>query len=495
MDILERGTPTAIKKKRFSNDRPTPNSKNPEKMRRELYALLSSDGKDAAPIMTTSAVGGYKQNRINFAQRKVRSWKWMSFNPGRKDSFTLNHWRRVQDEGKPYPFAEFGKTLQLPSITTAVYQEKLQCEDWTREESEYLLQLCNRFDLRFPVIVDRWDRTRFRARTIEDVKKRYYDIYNEFETNETKHANYDADHERKRKEQLVKLYNRTTDQVEEEQKLLEELRKIEMRKKEREKKTQDLQKLIIAADISNQKKLAESAVKSAAAAARGSIGRGRKKAPSAAKGSNDSKSTLASAATANTLIEAGIKFPEAKAVGASLRSQRMKLPSAVGQKKSKAIEQLLIELNVDLKPMPTEQICQQFNELRSDMVLLYELKLALGNTEFELQTLKHQYAALHPSRPLPDGLDEPTTPLSTAFVAKSKTASTPDTPLSTASSGLTPHNTTADSLQQTPPTGSESPRKGGISEVIDVGTTPGTPNRKRRAALEQGMLMKKLKKG
>ena len=37
-------------------------------------------------------------------------------------------------------------------------------------------------------------------------------------------------------------------QVEEEDKLIEELKKIELRKKEREKKTQDLQKLITAAD-------------------------------------------------------------------------------------------------------------------------------------------------------------------------------------------------------------------------------------------------------
>lgn len=37
-------------------------------------------------------------------------------------------------------------------------------------------------------------------------------------------------------------------QIEEEQMLLNELRKIDARKKEREKKTQDLQKLITAAD-------------------------------------------------------------------------------------------------------------------------------------------------------------------------------------------------------------------------------------------------------
>lgn len=52
----------------------------------------------------------------------------------------------------------------------------------------------------------------------------------------------------------------------------------------------------------------------------------------------------------------------------------------------------------ELNPMPTEEICTHFNELRSDMVLLYELKTALATCEFELQTLRHQYEALNPGK-------------------------------------------------------------------------------------------------
>lgn len=44
------------------------------------------------------------------------------------------------------------------------------------------------------------------------------------------------------------MFDRTSEQVEEEANLLQELRKIEARKKDRERKTQDLQKLITAAD-------------------------------------------------------------------------------------------------------------------------------------------------------------------------------------------------------------------------------------------------------
>lgn len=94
----------------------------------------------------------------------------------------------------------------------------------------------------------------------------------------------------------------------------------------------------------------------------------------------------------------------------------MKLPANVGQKKSKGIEQLLQEMGLgelfykyfssiyylflELNPIPTEEICQNFNELRSDMVLLMEIKSALSTCEYELQSLRHQYEALNPGKTL-----------------------------------------------------------------------------------------------
>lgn len=362
------------------------------KMKRELYALLSNDSrsKDCPPIMPTNAMpGGYKQNKVKLGQRKVRLWKWVKFNPGRKDGFFLYHWRRVAEEAKEYPFNKFNKDIPIPQYTFQEYQQKIQCDDWTKEESDYLLSLCKQFDLRFPVIHDRWDKIKYKNRTMEDLKRHYYDICNAMQPNELKQIAFDSEHEKKRKEQLIKLYNRSNEQIEEEQRLLEELKKIELRKKEREKKTQDLQKLITAADAPQLKKQ-ETVVKSAGPGRPG-IGRGRKKMSNVAKTPNETKGKFSFQLNQNNILEtAGIKFPETRTAGASLRSQRLKLPAAVGQKKAKAIEQLLNELNVDLRPVPTEEICQHFNELRSEMVLLYELKLALGNCDFELHSLKHQ---------------------------------------------------------------------------------------------------------
>ena len=65
---------------------------------------------------------------------------------------------------------------------------------------------------------------------------------------------FDLEHEQKRREQLEKLFNRTKEQVEEESYLIEELKKIEIRKKERERKQQDVNKLLTAVvEIENSK--------------------------------------------------------------------------------------------------------------------------------------------------------------------------------------------------------------------------------------------------
>jgi len=358
------------------------------KMKRELYALLSNDNKNGTPIMPTNGIpGGYKQKKVKLGSKKVRRWRWIKFNPGRKDAPFLNHWRRLNEEPKEYPFAKFYRKIPIPEYSFQEYQHKIQCEDWTKDESDHLISLCQQFDLRFPVIFDRWDKSKFKSRSMEELKRHYYDICNAMQPNELKQITFDSEHERKRKDQLFKLYNRTNDQVEEEQKLLEELRKIEQRKKEREKKTQDLQKLITAADTPQMIKKPETVVKVSAGPGRPGLGRGRKKMSSVVKTPSELKGQFSFQINQNNLETAGIKFPETKTVGATLRSQRFKLPSAVGQKKAKAIEQLLNELNVDLRPVPTEEICQHFNELRSEMVLLYELKTALSNYEYELQSI------------------------------------------------------------------------------------------------------------
>jgi DNA methyltransferase 1-associated protein 1 len=228
--------------------------------------------------------------------------------------------------------------------------------------------------------------------------------------------------------------------VEEEEMLKSELRRIEARKKEREKKTQDLQKLIAQADSSGAK-----------IEKKGGGGSHKKKTPS----SSNSAGRSPGKEVGSIDPSAGIKFPDVKAAGVTLRSQRMKLPPSVGQKKAKAIEQMLQEISVEPMPMPTEEICSEFNDLRSDMVLLYELKNALATCDIELQSLRAQYEALCPGKSLeiPDKLKPP----SVASILRGE-------------------------------------KTKNISDVIDVvGNSLTPPVRKRKAALEQSNVLKKIK--
>ena len=424
--------------------------KRPEGMARELYNLLCNDNKDAPPLIPSDTVmgkdKGYKQMKAKLGMRKVRPWKWMPFtNPARRDGLVLYHWRRVADEGKDYAFAKFNKKLEMPVFSDVEYNNHLTAEGWTRAETDHLLDLCGRFDLRFPIIHDRWDKSLYKTvRTIEDLKERYYGLCEKLETLHadpskagSKPFHYDADHERRRKEQLKRLYNRTPEEVEEEEMLRAELKKIEARKKEREKKTQDLQKLIAQADSTSKSPLMDKKALKKKIMANGS--NGPTKSP-----------------TKEQMDTGGIKFPDFKGSGVYLRSQRMKLPPSVGQKKTKAIEQLLDVAGVDPNPVPSESMCNEFNELRSDMVLLYELKAALATCEQELHALKARYETLNPGKTLE--IPEKLRPNNTAF--------------------------TSSSVKQTK----------SISDIIDVvGTGPTPPQRKRKAALEQSNVLKKIK--
>merc|ERR1711902_151656 len=160
----------------------------------------------------------------------------------------------------------------------------------------------------------------------------------------------------------------------------------------------------------------------------------------------------------------GIKWAEVKSSGVSLRSSRMKLPTSLGMKKSKAIENMCGELGLEAGPPCTEEILSEFNELRSEMVLLYELKNALTNSEFELSSLQHQYEALVPGKSLslPQQLMTSNTRLVDGAVA---------------------------AVNQEKEQGKKK-----LSDVIDAGNREGRQERKRKAALEQSNILKKIKK-
>ncbi|KIH62465.1 DNA methyltransferase 1-associated protein 1, partial [Ancylostoma duodenale] len=196
---------------------------------------------------------------------------------------------------------------------------------------------------------------------------------------------FDADHERRRKEQLNKQWNRTKEQLEEEEMLLAELKRIEVRKREREKKAQDLQKLINMAEAPASPSVSGACMSPALGKKKGTL---RQKAGSAAVATTTNLSF-----NPVDISVSAIRFPEFKSAGAHLRSQEMKLPTNIGQKKLKNIEVVLSKCKLvvaDMNPMGTEAIVAAYNEFRSQIVLLQELKSTLQTAEFELETLRNR---------------------------------------------------------------------------------------------------------
>uniref|UniRef100_A0A8C4R863 DNA methyltransferase 1-associated protein 1 n=1 Tax=Eptatretus burgeri TaxID=7764 RepID=A0A8C4R863_EPTBU len=385
----------------------TPTFKRPEGMHREVYALLYT--RDAPPLLPSDSTRGYRTAKARLGCRRVRPWHWVPFtNPARSDGALLHHWRRVCDENQPYPFARFNKTVDIPSYSEHEYQTLLQNESWSRAETDYLWDLCRQFDLRWIVIHDRYDTRRFGKRSLEDLKERYYMVSAKLARARGPGGErgplsvpFDADHERRRKEQLERLFSRTPEQVTEEENLLTELRRIEARRRERERATADLHKLMTAADGAAGN-AAGLRVSVGSAGSAGGVGSGQ-----AGGGSGERRTAKKKVPQRREHGDrggvpetTGIRFPDFKAAGVMLRSQRMRLPSSVGQKKVKVIEQVLTELGIDLIPMPTETIVTQFNELRSDLLLLYELRQAHATVEYDrhaLQLRRDSLAAhMHP---------------------------------------------------------------------------------------------------
>ncbi|KAK6538900.1 swr complex subunit [Orbilia ellipsospora] len=233
--------------------------KRPDGITRELFALL---GENAPPV---AVVEHRFKDKPKFLG-KVASWREQKFqNPARKDELELGHWVRqdpgaavttaadIPDEGTSgsagevvvgpkkqleYQFSKFNIKINILEYSDAEYDTVLKDDDWSRAETDYLFNLIQSYDLRWLVIADRYEFPG-KDRTMEDLKARYYSVCRnvmEMRTPVTMmsaeegalynamHYNKEQEVERKRIVHM-QLY-RTPAEVEHEQHLIAELRRI-----------------------------------------------------------------------------------------------------------------------------------------------------------------------------------------------------------------------------------------------------------------------------
>lgn len=245
---------------------------------RELYALLG----DNTPSLTfaqgsggvNSGSGGESQESGRFMPKfkkrpqKTQKWTFAPFrNPARQDSLILRHWlpeleqeqieqqyAQKKEQGKTEDFdLRAGETDDIPRIyrfsdqntdsgvyrySNDEYHQHLRDEDWTKEETDYLMDLCSAYDLRFVVITDRYEWAG-KERSMEDLKARYYAICrrlirsristDDMDARQQLVSTYSFDRTREveRKKHVARLFSRTPQQLAEEEALYVEARRLE----------------------------------------------------------------------------------------------------------------------------------------------------------------------------------------------------------------------------------------------------------------------------
>ncbi|KAF5233530.1 hypothetical protein FAUST_8113 [Fusarium austroamericanum] len=277
-DVLNLGDgtvgPRSSKKQKLAAPRP-----NLKGLAREVQNLGGDN-----PIAIVPEVTHFKKRRFT-SRKPAAKWEMRPFkNSARSDSnFTLRHWRRKDEkqEGidesqeqisqgdQPQPqkneledsaFAKYNVQVSVPQYSEGQYQQSLQHVDWTKEETDYLLELAQDFDLRWPLIWDRYewnppatngeadddgDESKAivpatRSRTLEDLKARYYEVASkmmaaqkpvqymtqpEFSLHELM-AHFNPQQEKLRKEFALNALTRSREEAREEESLLLEIKRI-----------------------------------------------------------------------------------------------------------------------------------------------------------------------------------------------------------------------------------------------------------------------------
>ena len=177
-----------------------------EKLSREVLELLSGGTVGGAPTdlppivpsfpgahykitgkLATEVTGG--SSTVPPPNKRTK-WVWAPFSSSaRHDGALFHHWVKSHVEYPDYPYARFDVHLDSLHYTEEEYD--LFCKGtekdldegyapWTKSETDILMNLCKQYELRWPVIYDRYrqllEDNGVELRTLEELQYRYYAI-------------------------------------------------------------------------------------------------------------------------------------------------------------------------------------------------------------------------------------------------------------------------------------------------------------------------------
>ncbi|XP_028753746.1 SWR1-complex protein 4 [Neltuma alba] len=353
--------PIQEKKSRPQKD----SQRKPDGISREVYALTGG----LAPLMP--AIDSSQLKKRPPSDEKI-TWQWLPFaNSARKDNLQLYHWVRVVNGLPPtgdYSFAKYNKSVDIIKYTDEEYEKYLTNPMWTKEETDQLFDLCERFDLRFIVIADRFPS----SRTVEELKDRYYSVSRTLLIARAQSSGDVAMHP------LVKEPYNVSQEVERKRALSMYLSQT----KQQERKDQEV--LAEAKRITESRMPAKVAEESEAAAASNAGAEER-----AVSGDPPSSVQLPSTVVPSTTADNAATLASLRMLRVYLRTYALEqmvqaASSSAGLRTIKRVEQTLQELGVNLKPrVPTKAVCAEHLELRKEILTLLNLQKQLQYKEAE----------------------------------------------------------------------------------------------------------------
>ncbi|KAJ7973104.1 SWR1-complex protein 4/DNA methyltransferase 1-associated protein [Quillaja saponaria] len=369
-------TPLSITQEKKS--RPQKDSqRKPDGISREVYALTGG----LAPLMPAIETSQLKKRLPS--DEKI-TWQWLPFtSSARKDNLQLYHWVRVVNGVPPtgdYSFAKYNKSVDIIKYTDEEYEKHLTDPSWTKEETDQLFELCERFDLRFIVIADRFPS----SRTVEELKDRYYSVYRailiargpstgDVSANPLVKEPYNISQEIERKRALSMVLSQT---------------------KQQERKDAEV--------LAEAKRIADSrmAARSELAVTSNAVPEGTEREISGDTISPSNVQLLSTVVPDNASTLASLRMLRVYLRTYALEQMVQAASASAGLRTIKRVEQTLQELGVNLKPrVPTKAVCAEHLELRKEILTLLNLQKQLQYKEAEGSSVREGSYSETPGTP------------------------------------------------------------------------------------------------